>query len=408
MTQSRDPFEVQAPSGPLTGVRIIDLTSVMFGPFATMMLGDAGATIYKIEPPGGEINRHTGESRTPGMSTGHLFKSRNKRSVVIDLKEPEGIEILRRLCTTADVLVHNMRPQASRRLGIGYDTVRQWNPDLIYAEAVGFGAEGPYAERPAYDDLIQGMAGIADLNGRLTGTPAFAPTVMADKTSGLYLLSAITMALFHRERTGQGQRVTVPMFECMTAFMLGEHLQGQSFEPPTGPTGYARLLTPHRRPHATLDGYVCVLPYNDRHWRAFFDLVGQPELAADERFATQGARSRNINALYAIVAEHMATRTTAEWLMDLAAADIPSGPMYTLDDALEDPHLQTVGLSEVVEHPTEGAIRQIRGPVTFGASPGGTHRHAETLGASTRTALAELGYTEDEIKAMLERGIVEG
>jgi crotonobetainyl-CoA:carnitine CoA-transferase CaiB-like acyl-CoA transferase len=388
--------------GPLQGIRIIDLTTVMFGPYCTQILGEMGADVIKVEPPEGDIGRQTGVARSPGMSAAHILKGRNKRSIVLDLKQDAGRAVLERLTHTAEVFVHNMRPQAARKLGIDYGTVSTWKPDIVYAAATGFGEAGPYAERPAYDDLIQGMAGMAGLYGMVTGEPRYAPTVMADKTSGLFLLYAITMALFHRERTGEGQQVQVPMFECMVSFLMNEHMQGRTFEPPQGAAGYQRLLTPHRRPYATADGHICVLPYNNRHWQRFFGLIGRPELATDARFAQQAARSKHIDALYTIVAQSMPARSTAEWLALLEEADIPCGPVHTPEDVFHDPHLQAVGMFPEVEHPTEGKIRHIKVPVTFSKTPGGLQRHAERLGGSSMALLHELGYTAEEI-AELEK-----
>jgi crotonobetainyl-CoA:carnitine CoA-transferase CaiB-like acyl-CoA transferase len=239
----------------------------------------------------------------------------------------------------------------------------------------------------------------------VTGEPRYAPTVMADKTSGLFLLYAITMALLHRERTGVGQQVQVPMFECMVSFLMNEHMQGRTFEPPQGPAGYQRLLTPHRRPYATADGYLCVLPYNNRHWQRFFALIERPELAADARFSQQAARSKHIDALYAIVAESMRARSTAEWLDLLGKADIPCGPVHTPEDVFHDPHLQAVGMFPEVEHPTEGNIRHIRVPVQFSRTPGGLRRHAERLGGSSDAVLREIGYSAQEIADMVKHGV---
>jgi crotonobetainyl-CoA:carnitine CoA-transferase CaiB-like acyl-CoA transferase len=394
------------PPGPLQGVRVIDLTTVMFGPYCTQIMGEMGAEVIKVESPEGDIGRQTGVTRSKGMSAAHLMKGRNKRSVVLDLKQPAGLEALQRLTTTGDVFVHNMRPQAVRKLGIDYEVVSTWKPDIIYAVATGFGEDGPYAERPAYDDLIQGMAGMAGLYGMVTGEPRYAPTVLADKTSGLFLLYAITMALFHRERTGAGQKVQVPMFECLVSFLMNEHLQARTFEPPQGKAGYQRLLTPHRRPYATADGYLCVIPYNNRHWQRFFALIERPELATDERFAQQAARSQHIDALYAIVAESMRTRSTAEWLTLLEQADIPCGPMHTPDEVFHDPHLQAVGMFPEIEHPTEGKIRHIKVPVRFTRTPGGLQRHAERLGGSSAAVLGELGYTPEQIADLAQRGVI--
>jgi crotonobetainyl-CoA:carnitine CoA-transferase CaiB-like acyl-CoA transferase len=393
------------PPGPLQGIRVIDLTTVMFGPYCTQIMGEMGADVIKVESPEGDIGRQTGAARSPGMSAAHLMKGRNKRCMVLDLKQPAGLEALERLTKTGDVFVHNMRPQAARKLGIDYDAVAAWRADIVYAAATGFGEEGPYAERPAYDDLIQGMAGIAGLYGMVTGEPRYAPTVLADKTSGLFLLYAITMALLHRERTGEGQKVQVPMFECMVSFLMNEHMQARTFEPPLGAAGYQRLLTPHRRPYATADGYLCVLPYNNRHWQRFFALIGHPELAADPRFAQQAARSQHIDALYAIVAENMKTRTTAEWFALLQEADIPCGPMHVPDDLFHDPHLQAAGMFPEVVHPTEGPIRHLKVPVTFSKTPGGLRRHAERLGGSSAALLRELGYSEAQIVALEKEGV---
>jgi len=393
------------PPGPLQGIRVIDLTTVMFGPYCTQIMGEMGADVIKVESPEGDIGRQTGVARSPGMSTAHLMKGRNKRSIVLDLKQPAGLEALQRLTQTGDVFVHNMRPQAARKLGIDYEVVATWKPDIIYAVATGFGEDGPYAERPAYDDLIQGMAGMAALYGMVTGEPRYAPTVLVDKTSGLFLLYAITMALFHRQRTGEGQKVQVPMFECMVSFLMNEHLQARTFEPPQGKAGYQRLLTPHRRPYATADGYICVIPYNNRHWQRFFALIGRPELATDTRFAQQAARSKHIDTLYAIVAESMRAHTTAEWLTLLEQADIPCGPMNTPDDLFNDPHLQAVGMFPEADHPTEGRIRHLKVPVKFSKTPGGLRHHAERLGGSSAEVLRELGYAQEQIAVLEKSGV---
>lgn len=393
------------PPGPLKGVRVVDLTTVMFGPYCTQIMGEMGADVIKVESPEGDIGRQTGVGRSPGMSAAHLMKGRNKRSIVLDLKQPAGLAALERLTRTADVFVHNMRPQTVLRLGIDYATVSAWQAKIIYVAATGFGEDGPYAERPAYDDLIQGMSGVAALYGMVTGEPRYAPTVMADKTSGLFLLYAMTMALFHRERTGEGQQVQVPMFECMVSFVMNEHMQGRAFEPPQGTAGYQRLLTSHRRPYPTADGYICVMPYNNRQWQRFFALIGRPELAADERFAQQSARSKHIDALYAIVAESLKTRSTAAWRALLEEADVPNGPMHTPEDLFDDPHLRAVGMFPEIQHPTEGTLRHLKVPVKFSKTPGGLKRHAERLGGSSAEVLRELGYSAAEIAELAAKGV---
>ena len=365
--------------GPLDGIRVIDLTTVMLGPFATQILGEMGADVIKIEPPGGDIGRWTGVSKNPGMSTAYMMKGRNKRSVVLDLKLAESRQPLQHLVESAD--------------------------GFVYAAATGFGESGPFVDKPAYDDLIQGASGLAALFGAVTGTPRYGPSVLADKTTGLYLVNAIVMALFHRERTGEGQRVHVPMYETFASFVMNEHMQGRMFEPPEGPAGYQRMLTPHRRPYPTADGYICVLPYNDKHWRTFFNLAGRPELTSDPRFADQPSRSRNIDALYEIVGAVMQSRTSAQWLETLEAADIPVMAMNTPEDLFDCPHLNAVGMFPVVDHPTEGRLRHLKVPVHFSKTPGGYYRHPERIGQSTHSVLAQLGYSSDEIAALDAAGV---
>lgn len=394
------------PKGPLDGVRVIDLTTVMFGPYCTQILAEMGADVIKIEQPAGDTSRHVGPSRSPGMSGGYLTKARNKRSIMLDLKQDAARAVFARLIEGADAFVHNIRPKPAARLGIDYETCEKLKPDLVYCAAVGFRPEGPYADKAAYDDLIQGLSGFAALNGQLTGgAPRYAPSVLADKVSGLFAAYAVSMALFHRERTGEGQRVDVGMFEAFTGFLMQEHLQGRAFEPSLGPAGYSRLLTPHRRPYPTQDGYICAVPYTDRHWRAFFRLADLPELAADERFATITERTKHIDALYGIVADVLPSRTSAEWLDAFAENDIPSMPMHDVESVIDDPHLKTVGLFKEMEHPTEGHVRYIEAPVRLSKTPGGFRRHADHLGESSVPVLEELGYSAGEIAGMIDSGV---
>ena len=385
------------PKGPLQGVRVVDLTTVMLGPFCTQILGEMGAEVIKIETPDGDVNRWTGESRSPGMSTGQLIKGRNKRSIVLDLKIVEAREAFEKLIKTADVFVHNIRPKAASRLAIDYETIAELNPSIIYASATGFGEAGPFADKPAYDDLIQGASGIASLYGKVTGTPRYIPSVMADKTTGLFLSNYISMALFHKERTGGGQKLHVPMYETFTAFVISEHMQGQTFVPATGPAGYTRMLTVHRKPYETMDGFICVVPYTQKHWMNFLTLVGEQNLIEDPRFSSQTERTKNIDALYEIVSDSMKTRTTSDWLITLTDADIPAGPMNSPEDLFDCPHLDAVGMFPEIEHPTEGRIKHIKVPVTFSKTPGGLYRHSEKLGESTHAVLSELGFSKAEI-----------
>ena len=389
------------PRGPLEGIRVVDLTTVMLGPFCTQILGEMGADVFKIEPPGGDIGRWTGAFKTKGMSSAYLMKGRNKRSIVLDLKIPSSQEPLKRLVESADIFVHNIRPKAAARLGIDYESISAWKPNIIYAVATGYGEEGPFVDKPAYDDLIQGASGFAALFGEVTGSPRYGPSVLADKTTGLFLTYSISMALFHRERTGEGQKIHVPMYESFAGFIMNEHMQGRMYSPPVGEAGYQRMLTPHRRPFPTADGFICVLPYNDKHWRRFFDVAGKPEFSRDQRFVDQPSRSKHIDALYQIVAEIMVTRTSDDWLYVLEQADIPVMPMNTPEDLFDCPHLKAVGMFPEVEHPTEGKIRHIKVPVNFSKTPGGYYRHPENLGQSTRETLEDLGFDEEEISDLL-------
>jgi crotonobetainyl-CoA:carnitine CoA-transferase CaiB-like acyl-CoA transferase len=391
-----------APSaGPLAGIRILDLTTVVLGPYATQVLADLGADVIKVEPPTGDVMRHVGPMRNPGM--GHLFlnANRNKRSAVLDLKRPEARAALLRLAATADVLVHNVRPQAMARLRLGPEDLRAANPRLVYVAAVGFGTAGRYAGKPAYDDLIQGVSGLASVMAAATGgEPRYVPATMADRVVGLYVANAVTAALVHRERTGRGQAVEVPMFESFGQFVLGDHLGGLTFEPPVGPPHYARLMTPDRRPYATADGHLCVLIYNDKQWASFFRLVGEEErFRTDPRFSTHTGRAAHIGAVYAYVAERMRERTSATWLALLEEADIPVMPLHTIESLVEDPHLSDVGFVSLSEHPSEGTIRTTGAPSTWSEGLPGLRHPAPRLGEHTDAILREAGLTEEEITA---------
>ncbi|HXF65755.1 MAG TPA: CoA transferase [Burkholderiales bacterium] len=393
--------------GPLAGVRVIDLTTVVMGPFATQILADLGADVVKVEPPGGDVLRHIAPMKHPGM--GHIFlhHNRNKRSIVLDLKQAPGREALLRLLRAADVLAYNVRPQAMARLRLAYEDVRAVNPQLIYVGAYGYGEGGPYAGEPAYDDLIQGRAGLPHLFHEAgADRPRYVPTAISDRITGLAMVNAVTAALYCRSRTGKGQAVEVPMFETLAQLVLGDHLGGRTFEPPIEPYRYARMLAAHRVPYATKDGYVCVLVYNDKHWRSFLRLVGREELfETDPRFSSQEARSRHIGEVYAFVAEQMATRTSAEWLRLLKEADIPVAPLNSVDDLIEDPHLLRTGFIVTTEHPTEGRLRAMTVPGRWSETPPGGLRPAPRLGEHSREILREAGYTEAEIEALIAQGV---
>ena len=394
-------------SGPLTGVRIIDLTSVVMGPFATQILADLGADVIKVEPPEGDVLRHIAPMRHPGM--GHIFlhHNRSKRSIVLDLKQPAGREALLRLARIGDVLIYNVRPQAMRRLRLAYDDVSAVNPSILYVGAYGYSEAGRYAGQPAYDDLIQGMAALPSIFADAgADRPRYVPTAIADRVTGLATVNAVTAALYCRERTGTGQAIEVPMFETLTQMVLADHMCGRTFDPPVEPLRYERMLASQRAPYATKDGYVCVLVYNDKHWRSFFRLVGREEMfESDPRFSSQEARSRNIGDVYAFVAHHMATRTSAEWLRLLKEADIPVAPLNSIDDVIDDPHLGESGFFVMAEHPTEGRLRMMASPGAWSQTPPGALRPAPRLGEHSVEILREAGYGGAEIEAMIASGV---
>jgi crotonobetainyl-CoA:carnitine CoA-transferase CaiB-like acyl-CoA transferase len=394
-----------AASGPLDGIRVLDLTSVVLGPYATMLLGDLGAEVVKVEPPDGDSMRYAGRQRHPAMGSVSLTLGRNKRSVCLDLKRPEAREALRALVPGVDVVVHNIRREPAARLGLAYEQLRPLNPGLVYAVALGFGDGGPYAGQPAYDDLVQGLSGAVSLMERVAGEPSYVPMIFVDKTTGLALANAILAALVHRGRTGEGQEVAVPMFETMAAYALVEHLADAVWDDDeTGAPGYARVLSPHRRPYRTRDGHVCALPYLDKHFDALFALVDRPDLAADPRFASITTRAAHIDEVYAIVADLLATRTTGEWLAGLGEAGVPVGPVNRLDDLFDDPHLRAVGFWQEVQHPTEGLLRQPGVTSHFSATPGGLRRPAPRLGEHTAEVLREAGMPEEQVSSLLASG----
>ncbi|AEG92503.1 formyl-coenzyme A transferase (Formyl-CoA transferase)-like protein [Ramlibacter tataouinensis TTB310] len=388
-------------------MKVLDLTSVIMGPFATQILASLGAEVTKVEPAEGDNMRHVGPMRNPGM--GHIFLHANqgKRSIVLDLKHEDGREAALRLAQRSDVLISNVRPQALERLGLGYEAVRERNPRIVHVSCCGFDQSGPYAARAAYDDLIQGATGLPWLMQEYGAqAPCYAPVTLADRVTGLHAVYAVTAALYARERSGQGQAVVVPMYEAMTQFVLGDHLAGLSFDPPAGAAGYPRLLTPHRRPYRTSDGYLCVLIYNDKHWRSFFAAIGEPQRMQDDpRFASHGARAENIDAVYEEVARLMAQRTTAQWRALLDRADVPNMPMNTPQDLLDDLHHQATGFIREVEHPTEGALRTPACPTRWSATPPPADlAPAPGLGEQSVAVLEEAGYSRAEIARLLASG----
>lgn len=393
--------------GPLSGVRILDLTSVVMGPFATQILAQLGADVIKVESHEGDNMRHVGPMNHPGM--GHIFLHANggKRSIVLDLKHPDGREAALKLAEGCDVMISNVRPRAMARLGLDYEAVSRRHPGIIHVSCCGFDQEGPDAARPAYDDLVQGASGVPWLMQQYgSPQPAYAPTTLADRVTGLHAVYAVTAALYARSRTGRGQAVVVPMFEAMAQFILGDHMAGLTFEPPRGAAGYARLLTPHRRPYATSDGMLCVLIYNDKHWRSFFAAIGEADgLGRDPRFASHSARAENIDAVYAQVSRIMATRSTAQWRELLDAADVPNMPMNSPADLLVDPQLRATGFVQDAVHPSEGPIHALAHPTRWSATPPARDaRPAPRLGEHTVQVLQEAGYAAEDIERMVASG----
>ncbi len=388
--------------GALNGIKVLDLTTVIMGPYCTQILGDMGADVVKVESHAGDNMRWVGPMKNPGMGHIHLHLNRNKRSLVLDLKQPEGLEACLRLAADADVLVYNVRPQSMARLGLGYEAVRKINPKIVYVGAFGYSEKGPYAGRPAYDDLIQGIVGIPSLSQRQTGDlPRYAPVTIGDRSVGLHTANAVLAALFHRERTGEGQAIEITMFEAMSQFVLGEHMAGKTFEPPLGETAYARLIAPHRRPYATTDGFVCVLIYNDKHWTTFFDAIGRSDLKSDPKYSEHTQRAANIAEVYEFVAITIAANTTAYWCALLGNADIPFATMNSIDSLLEDKHLNAIGFFPEFDHPSEGRIRATAPVGEWSATPPSIRTLPARLGEHSREVLAEVGYCASEIDAML-------
>ncbi len=392
-------------AGPLSGIKVVDLTSVVMGPYATRIFGDLGAVVIKVESPEGDIMRHMGVGQSPGMGPIHLCVNRNKKSLMLDLRQPAGREALLKVIADADVFVHSMRPAAIERLGLDYEAVSAVNPAIIYCGAYGFGKGGPYADDPAYDDMIQGVSGLCSLNARLAGEPRFTPTIVGDKVAGLTIAYSVIAALFHKLRTGEGQNIEVPMFESLASFMLIEHMGQRVFDPDQGEAGYARVLSQLRKPHRTLDGYLCVLPYTDKNWRDFFELADRPDLAADPRYGTANRRSQNYETLYATLGEIMAERSSADWLQQLKAVSIPVAPVNSLEDLFSDPHLTAVGMFHRLEHPSEGVLTQTRPPVRFDKTPCEITRLAPKLSEHSREILSQANLSECEIDVLVQAGI---
>lgn len=392
---------------PLEGLRIIDMSAVVMGPFAAQILGDLGADVIKIEPHAGDTTRHVTPMRNKNMGWVYLHANRNKRSLVLDLKDPEGKAAFLKLAEISDAIITNVRPAALERLGLGWDALQAINPRLIVLNLVGYGAGGPYDGRPAYDDLIQGITSLPSLLVQAgSEAPHYVPLALNDRATGLSSAVALLAAVVYRERTGRGQQIEVPMFETMAQWVLGDHMGGKTFEPPLGPMGYKRTLNKERRPYKTSDGMICTIIYTDKHWATFMELIGEGEaFRSDPRFANISTRIDHAHELYAWVSDAMESRTSAEWVAALLAADIPVTQLHDLDSLMEDEHLNAVSYLPVVDHPSEGLVREIRVPSTWSESQPDVRRHAPQLGEHSTEVLREAGLSEDQIAALIARGV---
>ncbi|MBB3898076.1 CaiB/BaiF CoA transferase family protein [Roseococcus suduntuyensis] len=392
--------------GPLAGIRVLDMTTVLLGPYATQLMAEMGAEVIKLEAPEGDVIRLIGPMRNRGMGCMYLTLNRGKRSLCLDLKREEGRAAAREVARGCDVVVTNIRPAAMKRLGMDAASLRAAHPRLVYAAIVGFGQAGPYGKLPAYDDLIQGLAALPHLTQRQgSDTPRYTPLALADRVTGLHTLTAVLAALVERGRTGVGQEVEVPMFEVMASLVLGDHLTGLTYDPPLDEGGYPRLLSPDRRPYATRDGYLCAMIYNDAQWRRFFAAIGEPErFERDPRMASHTTRTQHIDAIYAELGEILATRTTAEWLEVLGQADVPCAPAHTLESLRADPHLNAVGFFQEEEHPTEGKLVRMAAPVRFSAHGDIPRAPTRRLGEDGPDILREAGLDAAHIAALAESG----
>lgn len=392
---------------PLEGMRIIDMSSVVMGPFATQILGDLGADVIKVEPHNGDTTRHVTPMRNENMGWVFLHANRNKRSLVLDLKDSEGKAAFLKLIESVDALVTNVRPRGLDRLGLGWEELRKINSRLIVVNLVGYGGGGPYDGRPTYEDLIQGVISLPSLLVKAgSEEPHYVPLAMSDRAVGMSSAVALLAAMIHREKSGRGQQIEVPMFETMAQWVLGDHMGGKTFEPPLGPAGYKRTLTKERRPYQTKDGRICSIIYTDKHWKSFMEMIGEGEtFRNDPRFANIGIRTDHAHDLYAYVSRAMLKRTSAEWVEALLDADIPVTPLHDLDTLMEDEHLTAVNYLPVVEHPSEGMVREIRVPSTWSETQPSVRRQPPRLGEHSVEVLREAGLSDQQIEALVDRGV---
>ena len=389
-------------SGPLSGLKVLELTSVVLGPWAAQTMADMGADVIKIEAPFGDSNRQLGASRNPGMAALYLSNNRNKRSLVLDLKQESARDALLTIVKDCDVFLHNNRPQVMTKLRLEYEDIKSVNENIIYCGTYGYSKDGPYGEKGALDDSIQAASGIAALNELVLGEPRYLPTVVADKTTAITVVYSILAALFHRERTGVGQEIEAPMFETMVSFVMAEHIWGEVFEPKLGEAGYTRLMSHHRKPYKTKDGYIAVLPYMNNHWQTFCEKAEREDLIEDERFKDLSLRVKNIDDTYSETGKILATKTTQEWLDIFAHTKVPVIVVNSLEDLFHDPHLEAVDFWQSYEHPTEGQLKMPGFPSKFSKTPASIRKHAPKLGEHSKEILAEAGIDEETINKMVD------
>ena len=389
-------------SGPLSGLKVLELTSVVLGPWAAQIIADMGADVIKIEAPFGDSNRQLGASKNPGMAALYLSNNRNKRSLVLDLKQESARDALLAIVKDCDVFLHNNRPQVMTKLRLEYEDIKSVNENIIYCGTYGYSKDGPYGEKGALDDSIQAVSGVAALNELVLGEPRYLPTVVADKTTAITVVYSILAALFHRERSGVGQEIEVPMFETMVSFVMAEHIWGEVFEPKLGEAGYTRLMSHHRKPYKTKDGYIAVLPYMNNHWKTFCEKAEREDLIEDERFKDLSSRVKNIDDTYSETGKILATKTTQEWLDIFAGTKVPVIVVNSLEDLFHDPHLEAVDFWKSFDHPTEGQLKMPGFPSKFSKTPASIRKHAPKLGEHSKEILAEAGIDEEAINKMLD------
>ncbi len=389
-------------SGPLSGLKVLELTSVVLGPWAAQIIADMGADVIKIEAPFGDSNRQLGASKNPGMAALYLSNNRNKRSLVLDLKQESARDALLAIVKDCDVFLHNNRPQVMTKLRLEYEDIKSVNENIIYCGTYGYSKDGPYGEKGALDDSIQAVSGVAALNELVLGEPRYLPTVVADKTTAITVVYSILAALFHRERTGVGQEIEVPMFETMVSFVMAEHIWGEVFEPKLGEAGYTRLMSHHRKPYKTKDGYIAVLPYMNNHWKTFCEKAEREDLIEDERFKDLSSRVKNIDDTYSETGKILATKTTQEWLDIFAETKVPVIVVNSLEDLFNDPHLEAVDFWQRFDHPTEGQLKMPGFPSKFSKTPASIRRHAPKLGEHSKEILTEAGIDKETINKMVD------